>query len=61
LPARIEALETEQHTLGSAIADPAFYMQPAATITEAIQRVQQIDRELADLYARWDALDSRSV
>jgi ABC transport system ATP-binding/permease protein len=61
LPARIEALETEQHTLGSTIAGPAFYMQPAATITEAIQRVQQIDRELADLYARWDALDSRSV
>jgi hypothetical protein len=61
LPARIEALETEQHTLGSTIADPAFYMQPAATIREAIQRVQQIDRELADLYGRWDALGSRSV
>ena len=59
LPARIEALEAEQGTLGGTIADPAFYKAPAATIAEALDRVQQIERELADMYARWDALDSR--
>jgi ATP-binding cassette subfamily F protein uup len=59
LPARIEALETEQRTMGGTIADPMFYKEPAARITEALERVQQIERELADLYERWYALDSR--
>jgi ATP-binding cassette subfamily F protein uup len=61
LPARIEALETEQSALGARIADPKFYQEPAATIAQALERAQQIDRELAELYARWDALDSRST
>ena len=45
--------------LGGTIADPAFYKEPTATIAGALERAQQIDRELADLHARWDALDSR--
>jgi ATP-binding cassette subfamily F protein uup len=60
LPAKIEALETEHRALGVTIADPAFYKQPAATITAALERSAAIERELAELYARWDALDSRS-
>jgi ABC transport system ATP-binding/permease protein len=59
LPGRIEALETERDTLGRAIAAPAFYKEPAAAIAGALERMQQIERELADLYARWDALESR--
>jgi ATP-binding cassette subfamily F protein uup len=59
LPARIETLEAEQSTLGSMIADAAFYKESAARIAEVLARNQQIGRELADLYARWDALDSR--
>ncbi|HVH29165.1 MAG TPA: ATP-binding cassette domain-containing protein [Vicinamibacterales bacterium] len=61
LPARIEALEAEQGALGRTIADPAFYKEPPAAIAEALERVQQIERELADLYARWDALESRET
>ena len=60
LPARIEALETEQRALGGTIADPSFYKQPAQTITATLARAESIDRELGDLYARWDALDSRA-
>jgi ATP-binding cassette subfamily F protein uup len=60
LPAKIDALETEHRTLGATIADPAFYKQPAATITAALERNTAIERELAELYARWDALDSRA-
>jgi ATP-binding cassette subfamily F protein uup len=60
LPARIEALEAEQRTLGAAIAGPEFYRQPAASITAALQRTQRIEQELLELYARWDVLDSRS-
>jgi ATP-binding cassette subfamily F protein uup len=59
LPARIEALEAEQSTLGAAVADPGFYKEAAATITGTLERIEAIERELADLYARWDTLDSR--
>ena len=60
LPARIEALEAEQRALGLRIADPGFYKESAAAITGALERVQQVEGELVDLYARWDALDSRN-
>jgi ABC transport system ATP-binding/permease protein len=60
LPTRIEALEAEQRELGAAIEDPLFYKEPAATITTTLERVQAIERELTELYARWDALDSRA-
>ena len=40
--------------------DPAFCKQPAATITAALERSTAIERELAELYARWDTLDSRA-
>jgi len=60
LPAKIDALETEHRALGETIADPAFYKQPAATITAALERSAAIERELAELYARWDTLDSRA-
>jgi ATP-binding cassette subfamily F protein uup len=59
LPARIEALESEQRALGAAVADPGFYKQPANRITESLSRLEEVERKLGELYARWDALDSR--
>jgi ABC transport system ATP-binding/permease protein len=60
LPARIEVLERERSALDAVIADPDFYKEPAATIAQTLERAKMIEPELADLYARWDALDSRS-
>jgi ATP-binding cassette subfamily F protein uup len=60
LPGRIEALEAEQHALGDTIAHQDFYKEPAAAIAAALERVQHIERDLIDLYARWEALDSRT-
>jgi ATP-binding cassette subfamily F protein uup len=59
LPVRIEELEAEQRALNRSIADPEFYKQPAAAIEEALQRAEWLERHLAGLYERWDALDSR--
>ena len=59
LPARIEALEAEQRALGGAIADREFYKQGAAAIAAALERAKGVEQDLSDLYARWDALDSR--
>jgi ATP-binding cassette subfamily F protein uup len=60
LPARIEALEAEQRALSATIAAPEFYKEPTVTITGALARLDEIRRQLDDLYARWDALDSRT-
>jgi len=59
LPARIEALEAEQRALNAKIADPSFYTEPPAVITEAVARLAALDVELTEVYARWDALESR--
>ena len=61
LPARIEALEAEQRALSATIAAPEFYKEPPVTITGALTRLDEIRGQLDNLYARWDALDSRAT
>ena len=59
LPARIEALESEQRALGQKIAGPDFYKEAAEVIKALLARVEEAQRELTAVYARWDALESR--
>ncbi len=59
LPARIEALESEQQRLEADVAHPEFYRESAESIRQKIARLEAVHRELLDAYARWDALDSR--
>jgi len=60
LPARIEALETEQAGLQAAVADAEFYREPADLIKTTLARLEAVQRELLAAYARWDDLDSRA-
>lgn len=60
LPDRIGALEAEQEALTARVADPAFYTEPAEAIHAALARVETLQAELLDAYARWDELDSRT-
>lgn len=57
LPARIEALETEQAALTERLADPAFFRQGGAEVSRATQRLEKIEAELAAAYARWTELE----
>ena len=59
LPARIEALETEQRDLEAAIAGPDFYKESAAAIEAALTRREAVHEELLQALARWDELESR--
>jgi ATP-binding cassette subfamily F protein uup len=59
LPARIEALEAEQRALGQKIAGPEFYKEAAEVIKASLARVDELQKELTAVYARWDALESR--
>jgi ATP-binding cassette subfamily F protein uup len=61
LPGRIEALESEQRDLHARISGPEFYKEAPDAIAAALARVEAIDRELADAFARWEALESRTV
>ncbi len=60
LPSRIEALEEEQRRLGAAVAHPDFYREPAESIRAKLARLEELPRELLDVYARWHELDSRA-
>jgi ATP-binding cassette subfamily F protein uup len=59
LPARIEALESEQRALGQKIAGADFYKEAAEVIKASLARVDELQRELTAVYARWDTLESR--
>ncbi|HMF94816.1 MAG TPA: ATP-binding cassette domain-containing protein [Vicinamibacterales bacterium] len=59
LPARIEALETEQRDLAATIAGPDFYKESAETINAALARADALQEELTRAYGRWEELESR--
>jgi ATP-binding cassette subfamily F protein uup len=59
LPARIEALEAEQAALHARLSDPALYQQEGG-IAAAGARLQEVETELAEAYARWEALEALS-
>ena len=57
LPGRIEALESEQHALTSAMGDPAFYQRDSTEIAQAANRLKQLEDELDRAFLRWEELD----
>ena len=59
LPARIEALESEQARLHERLADPAFYREAGAAVAEVRDRLAELERELAQAFERWERLEAR--
>lgn len=60
LPARIEALETEQAELNKQLADPGVYRSKEGGNVAAMHaRVEAIDEELMGLLERWETLGGR--
>jgi ATP-binding cassette subfamily F protein uup len=58
LPARIEALESEQTELHAEMGSADFYRQASEKITATLERLESIRRELEDAYQRWQELES---
>lgn len=58
LPARIEALETEQASLHARFADPETYRREGDTVASHQRRLAELDQELATAYERWQALEA---
>ncbi|MCL4270083.1 MAG: ATP-binding cassette domain-containing protein [Anaerolineales bacterium] len=57
LPQRIEKLEEEQKQLTLKMEAPSFYQQEGAIITQAVERLEQIQKELSQAYERWGELE----
>ncbi|HVU35391.1 MAG TPA: ATP-binding cassette domain-containing protein [Opitutaceae bacterium] len=57
LPAKIEALETEQARLTTSLADPAFLKSAGAEVAKATARLREIEAEIAAAYERWEVLE----
>ena len=60
LPGRIESLEAEHLKLSNTLADPAFYQRDNAEISQAVNRLKEIEDELAQAYQRWEELEQIS-
>jgi len=59
LPGRIEALEAEQHKLSDSMTDSSFYQREASQISQAMNRLKDLEAELATAYQRWEELEDR--
>jgi ATP-binding cassette subfamily F protein uup len=57
LPAKIEALETEQAALTEKLGDATFFKTAGAEVTRATTRLGEIEKQLAATYARWTELE----
>jgi len=57
LPGRIEELEQEHKRIYGQMGDPEFYKDSGKNITNARARIDEIDKELKEAYARWEELE----
>ncbi len=60
LPARIEALESEQARLHAEAASPEFYKEPRERIEQVLARIEALGPELEAAIARWVELEERA-
>ncbi len=58
LPKRIEGLDAELAATHAAMAEPGFYQQEGAAIAEVNKRLELLESELEQAYARWEMLES---
>ncbi|MEZ5559523.1 MAG: ATP-binding cassette domain-containing protein [Pseudomonadales bacterium] len=57
LPGRIEVTEAELADLQQRTMAPEFYQQAQAEVAAAMQKLAELESDLAQMYARWEALE----
>ncbi|MEP7180694.1 MAG: ATP-binding cassette domain-containing protein [Betaproteobacteria bacterium] len=60
LPVELEALEREQHEITARMCAPDYHRQGADALRADRQRAADIERLLAEKFARWGELDARA-
>lgn len=61
LPAQIESMENEQAALSELTSSAEFYQQDKDTITQTLEHLKRLEKDLKCAYSRWDELESLSV
>jgi ATP-binding cassette subfamily F protein uup len=59
LPARIGDLEARIETIRGRFADPSLYRDASQEAKVLSAELTQVERDLAEAYARWEALELR--
>ena len=57
--ATIASLETERDTLHAEMGDPGFYRDDASRVVRSRTRLDALESEIADAYARWELLEAK--
>ncbi|TWU13987.1 ABC transporter ATP-binding protein uup [Symmachiella macrocystis] len=60
LPEELGWLEKQIADLHDAMADPAFFKQDSAAITQATTELESLEKQLAETYERWESLEARA-
>ena len=60
MPDKIQRLEVEQSTIQTAMSDANWFTRDPAQASAGLERLQSLAAELAQAYARWDALEALS-
>ncbi|MEK7829175.1 MAG: ABC transporter ATP-binding protein, partial [Deltaproteobacteria bacterium] len=58
LPKRIEELDAEQRQILATMADPVFYRESGKKVSVYKARHEVLEKELAEVYKRWDELEA---
>jgi ATP-binding cassette subfamily F protein uup len=61
LPALLERLEAEKKGLYQRLADPGFYRNAGSDVAAVNSRLQELEKELREIYLRWEYLEERKA
>jgi ATP-binding cassette subfamily F protein uup len=61
LPAEIEALEQQQHELTARMSSGEYHKQGSEQIKADLQLADELERQLAEKFARWEALEAKKA
>ncbi len=58
LPGIIDSLESERESLYKVMADPDFYKDDGDRVSESKARIEELEKEMAKAYTRWEVLEA---
>ncbi len=61
MPDAIDKLEAEKQTLFETLSDPDLYRSAGAEVAEYKARLEELEQELAEAYARWELLEDLAL